>query len=191
MNARSTLLALFLVLTVVFASTTVYESGIRSTLTSTSTLAVTVTVSTVPVAYQELANVSTNHLVAIQSRNVTAMLLGYESNATLRLMGSASGLAGTYHGVSEIAALMNVSFPARVENLTLSDVSQTVIGPRGSYWVVNSSFNWEGYSVIDGSVSGTILAQDIYVHQANGTWAIANETWDSTRYYCMFPSCYF
>jgi hypothetical protein len=191
LNLRAALLGIFVVLTVLLASTTVYELGIRTTLTSTSMLTVTVTVSTIPTAYQELANASTNHLVAIESRNVTALLLGYESNATLHLMGNAPGLAGTYHGVSEIAALLNVSFPARIENLTLADINQTVIGPQESYWVVNSSFNWEGYSVIDGSVSGTILAQDIYVHQANGTWAIANETWDSTRYYCMFPSCHF
>ena len=37
LNARTALLGLFVALTIVFASTTVYELGIRTTLTSTST----------------------------------------------------------------------------------------------------------------------------------------------------------
>ena len=37
LNVRTALLGLFVALTIVFASTTVYESGIRTTLTSTST----------------------------------------------------------------------------------------------------------------------------------------------------------
>jgi len=44
MNAKSALLGIFVALTIVFASTTVYESGIRTTLTSTSTTTQTTTV---------------------------------------------------------------------------------------------------------------------------------------------------
>jgi hypothetical protein len=43
LNARSALLGLFVALTIVFASTTLYESGIRTTLTSTSTSTSTLT----------------------------------------------------------------------------------------------------------------------------------------------------
>jgi hypothetical protein len=43
LNSRSALLGLFVALTIVLASTTVYESGIRTTLTSTSTLTNTLT----------------------------------------------------------------------------------------------------------------------------------------------------
>ena len=43
MNARSVLLALFVALTIVLASTTVYESGMRTTVTSTSTSTNTLT----------------------------------------------------------------------------------------------------------------------------------------------------
>jgi hypothetical protein len=43
LNARSALLGLFVALTIVLASTTVYESGIRTTLTSTSTSTNTLT----------------------------------------------------------------------------------------------------------------------------------------------------
>jgi hypothetical protein len=43
LNARSALLGLFVALTIVLASTTVYESGIRTTLTSTSTSTSTLT----------------------------------------------------------------------------------------------------------------------------------------------------
>jgi len=54
LNARTALLGLFVALTIVLASTTVYESGIRTTLTSTSTststLTETTTVATSPPA---------------------------------------------------------------------------------------------------------------------------------------------
>ena len=44
MNIRTALLCLFVALTILFASTTVYESGIRTTLTSTSTTTQTTTI---------------------------------------------------------------------------------------------------------------------------------------------------
>jgi hypothetical protein len=46
LNVRTALLGLFVALTIVLASTTVYESGIRTTLTSTSTLTGTTTTAT-------------------------------------------------------------------------------------------------------------------------------------------------
>lgn len=45
MNLRTALLGLFAVLTILFASTTVYESAVRSTLTTTSTWTTTITTS--------------------------------------------------------------------------------------------------------------------------------------------------
>lgn len=45
MNTRTALLGLFVALTIVLASTTLYESGIRTTLTSTTTSTITVTTS--------------------------------------------------------------------------------------------------------------------------------------------------
>ena len=93
MNARIALLALFVALTVVLASTTVYESGIRTTLTSTSTATsvstttstttqTTTVTATLDVA-KTLAGVYLSHVAAIESGNMTALAVQYETNATL------------------------------------------------------------------------------------------------------------
>lgn len=159
--------------------------GTRMTTTETAT------VSAIPEAYQQLANLSANHLLTIESGNVSAVLSGYQSNATLELTGNAPGLVGTYNGTTEIAALMNSSFPGSLDNLTLSNVNVTVAGPRGQYWVVKSAFDWSGYSRVEGPVWGTIVAQDTYAHEPGGTWAIAQETWNSIVYDCTHPGCLF
>ncbi|MDG6926685.1 MAG: hypothetical protein JRN09_09050, partial [Nitrososphaerota archaeon] len=164
-------------------------NGLLSTKMITSTE--TTTVSAIPEAYQQLANVSANHLLTIESGNVSSLLSGYESNATLELTGMAPGLVGTYNGTSEIAALIKSSFPGSLDNLTLSNVNVTITGPRGQYWVVKSAFDWSGFSRIEGPVWGTIIAQDTYVHQPGGSWAIARATWNSISYTCVHPGCLF
>ena len=101
LNARSALLVLFVALTIVLASTTVYESGTRTTLTSTSTATSTSTstatsVSTTTSTTTQTTTVTStfdltkaltgaylSHLGAIDSRNATALAPQYEANATL------------------------------------------------------------------------------------------------------------
>ena len=62
MNFRSAVLGLFVALTIVLASTTVYESGIRTTLTSTSTSTNTLTLSSVVLGSTAVALNSSDHL---------------------------------------------------------------------------------------------------------------------------------
>jgi len=91
------MLGLFVALTIVFGSTTVYESGIRTTLTSTSTSTVTATsVSTTTSTTTQTTTVNStfdltkaltdaylSHIAAIESGNMTALAAQYEANATL------------------------------------------------------------------------------------------------------------
>jgi hypothetical protein len=93
MNARTALLGLFVVLTIVFASSTVYESGLRTTLTSTSISTSTSTVTATSVStstttstvdlVKALRGAYLSHISAIETENATALASQYETNATL------------------------------------------------------------------------------------------------------------
>ena len=117
MNARIALLALFVALTVVLASTTVYESGIRTTLTSTSTATSvstttsTATQTTIVASTLDLTKTLTDtylsHIGAIESQNVTALAAQYEANATLLYTSPQGGvfpssLDGSVSGIANI-----------------------------------------------------------------------------------------
>jgi hypothetical protein len=96
LNARKALLGLFVALTIAFASTTVYESGIRTTVTSTitststaisvstttSTTTQTITVASTFDLPKALHDAYLSHIGAIDSRNATALAAQYETNAT-------------------------------------------------------------------------------------------------------------
>ena len=112
-------------LTIVFASTTVYESGIRTTLTSTSTATSTSTstatsVSTTTSTTTQTTTVTSTfdptkaltdaylaHIGAIESQNATALAAEYETNATLLYTSPhgavfPSSLDGSVDGVANI-----------------------------------------------------------------------------------------
>jgi hypothetical protein len=98
LNARTVLLGLFVALTIALASTTVYESGIRTTITSTSTSTVTaISESTITTTSVEdltttsfvdpnLTSAYLSHIAAIASANLTALEAQFETNATLNVM---------------------------------------------------------------------------------------------------------
>jgi hypothetical protein len=163
-------------------------SGLLST--RTLTLTTTVTVSTIPEAYEQVASAHANRLLLLASRNVSAILRGYESNATVAWTGQAAGLQGNYAGIGnrseEIGSVLDI-FPGSLTNLTLSHENQTIVGAQGGYRV-NSTFYWAGFSPSAGRLSGRIAAQDSYVHVGNA-WLIASETWTWLAFNCEFPFC--
>jgi hypothetical protein len=131
MNARTALLGLFVALTMVFASTTVYESGIRTTLTSTSTSTTTATsVSTITATSvsvsvvtttssanltQPLADAYLSHIGAIVSANGTALSAQYETSATLLYdFPFVTGPHGSYNGSANILYFYGRGFPGDV-----------------------------------------------------------------------------
>ena len=162
-------------------------SGLLSTRTVTTTT--TAAVSTVPDAYDQVAGANAIHLLLLDSRNVSALLSEYESNATVEWTGVVPAMARNYSGSNEIGTLLD-DFPGVMANLTLSNESQTILGVRAGYWVINSTFSWSGYSSRDGFVSGMIDATDSY-SQVGNTWLIARETWNSLYFNCQFPGCRF
>ncbi len=162
-------------------------SGLLSTRTVTETT--TAAASTVPDAYDQVAGANAIHLLLLDSRNASALLSEYESNATIEWTGVVPAMAGNYSGSNEIGTLLD-DFPGVMANLTLSNESQTMSGVRAGYWIVNSTFGWSGYSSRDGFVNGVIDATDSYA-QVGNTWLIARETWNSLDFNCQFPGCRF
>jgi hypothetical protein len=97
LNVGTALLGLFVAMTILFASTTVYESGTRTTLTSTTTSTSTaISVSTTTSTTTQTTTVTStfdltkpltdaylSHIGAIVSDNAPALAAQYETNATL------------------------------------------------------------------------------------------------------------
>lgn len=168
-----------MVLTLAFASTTLYESTTRATRTSTTAI----TVVTIPTSYDEVATSYTGHLLALQAINPGDFLSFYEQNATVEWKGLSGGCDGNYTGLAELgpllAGLMSDQQYLGVFNESLR------IGTVGGYWVVNSTFSLAGNSTgsksiaspYAGAFEATIAAQDSYA-RVDGKWMIASETWN-------------
>jgi hypothetical protein len=165
-------------------------SGLLSTKTITSSTTVT-EILTPTEDYDLVASAYTNHLLLLNEENASVLLSGYEANATVEWTGVTWNLGGTYVGSKNISILLTI-LARSFFNFSLSDESQT-IGAKGAYWMVNSTFNFDGdplystqYSSFYGKSNGMIAAQDSYVRIGN-TWLIANETWDFMRFNCQCP----
>jgi len=159
----------------------VLQSLLGSGLFSTKTVTVTVTTSD---SYEQVASAYASHLAQLSAGNISAVASGYESNATVEWTGAAAGaLTGNYSGAGNIKILLG-SFTGKLFNFSLSNEYQSV-GVKGNVPVVNSTFNFQGYSAIEGKVNGTVLAQDTYEHVGN-SWLIAHEMWNFTQYYVQF-----
>lgn len=112
MNVRTVLLGLFVGLTLVFASTTVYESGIRTTFTSTSTSTSISTVVATSISTTTMTSITDpivaledtylSHIGAIESKNAIALAAQYEANATLNAVAIGNPPQGSFFGVANI-----------------------------------------------------------------------------------------
>lgn len=131
MNVRTALLGVFVALTIVFASTTVYESVIRTTIIATSTSTATATsVSTITSTSVSVSTVTTassatltkpltdayfSHIGAIVSANGTALAAQYETNATLLYdFPDATPSHSSYNGTINIQYFYGRGFPGDV-----------------------------------------------------------------------------
>jgi hypothetical protein len=123
-------------------------SGLLSTRTVTSTI--TAAPSSVPDVYGEVNSAYANHLLLLDSQNITALVGGYESNATVVWTGFTNGLQGHFVGVANIRILLG-HFTLGFANFSIYDESQTV-APNGSYWAVNSTFDIQGNSTVQQSM---------------------------------------
>ncbi len=158
----------------------VLQSFIGSGLFSTRTVTVTLTTSD---AYEQVSDAYANHLMQLNARNISALVSGYESNATVEWTGVVGGLTGDYSGSANIKILLG-SLSGKFINFSLSNEYQSV-GVKGNVSVVDSTFDFQAYSSIEGNVNDTIVAQDTYHHTGN-SWMIAHEVWNFTQFDVQF-----
>ena len=156
------------------------------------------TVTTVPHGYEQVTEAYSSHLVDLDSKNIVALVEGYERNATLQWIQPQSngsnyrfGLTGNYSGWGELQIVLQTYLTKNLENFSMSDENQTVILANGSGWLVDSTFHFSGYSSIWGAVDATVFAQDWYAQvftqpalgpHAAGSWLISREVWNFTGY---------
>jgi hypothetical protein len=108
LNARSALLGLFVALTIVLASTTVYESGIRTTLTSTSTLTQTTTVTSSTTSTETTTSIRT------QTTALTTTSTSYSTSYALLPAACASADSSYFAGTGAGTVVVGASSPAIV-----------------------------------------------------------------------------
>lgn len=171
-----------------------YLIGVSSASTKLTTVT---TMSSTSEAYAQVNSSYANHLLSFGSKNVSALLLQYESNATVRWGGASTGLTGNYTGSESIKQLL-IAFEATsstnyfyVANETHRSV-QMVSAGSGNYTevvVVNSTFDFRGQSRVFGDFSGTVSARTTFVHGAAGgsSWLISEEVWRFLKYTQQYP----
>jgi hypothetical protein len=190
MNSKMVLLGVGVVLLLVGALAG-YLYGVNSMPEQTTTVVTTITttpisvstVSTVPDAYDQVASAYANQLLLLDTRNTSALVSGYESNATVEWKDNSGGCDGNYSGTGEIAMPLGALL-ANDSYFLVSNETQT-IRTEGNQWAVNSTFDFVGNSTADKSIAypyvgyfeGRIAAQDSYV-RVGEKWLIASETWN-------------
>jgi hypothetical protein len=166
--------------------------------TMTSTLISVSTVSTVPDAYDQVASTYANRLLLLDAMNTSALVSGYEANATVEWKGNSGGCDGNWTG--EIAKPLGALL-ANDTHFLVSNETQT-IRVEGNYWIVNATFDFVGNSSTDKSIAlpyvgtfeGAIAVRDSYVH-VGATWLVTSETWNFIRFDSLFidgippPTC--
>jgi hypothetical protein len=146
LNVRTALLGLFVALTIVFASTTVYESGMRATLTATSTSTVTATnVSTITTTLSE----GEGSLVFISPTSEQGLQLRVVLNSsTIPTNGTLSAQIAMYNTLDE-----NVS-------VAVTEDQQMSSWNGGDFLCgFNPSGNLVGFAVFQGDVAATNLSE--------------------------------
>jgi|GEM_PF-3810370 len=137
-------------------------------------------------AYNQVANVSADHLMQVDARNITALVSGYESNATMVWTGAEAAGTGNFSGSNAISTALTSFLKTKLVSFSLSNANQS-IGVNGNVSVVNSTFDFQGYSSVVGIVSGVVVAQDVYEHAGGSSWLIARETWNFSQFDEAFP----
>ncbi len=134
----------------------------------------------------ELYAAFTNHLLDIQSGNLTLLKENYIQNATFVLEGNVSmGLQGIYNGSSRAAAMARTISGFANETLTVGNFTDTV---SGAHSTVNFTLLVNGTRTPSVPVTYVISIQIDYETIGNA-WLISNETWNMLSFKCFAECC--
>lgn len=165
------------VVVVVFAGTLLVSSPGQTTATAYPTFSLNLPSTTSSVGAAQVA--FEDHIVAIESKNLSATIAGYYQNATLVLEGGgafrSSGFAGSYSGTPQLREFYSDFFSGLT--LTFSDLSVRNL----SQFSVNATFDFFGNSPIIGPVSGSASDAATFL-PSSGSLAIVTETLDFVNF---------
>ena len=181
MNVRTALLGLFVALTIVLASTTLYESTSKTMITSTSTQTETSTVTLQPPVMPSVYE----WVYDLQSRDVNSLASMYAPRANITWTGDIPGLAGTYMGRGDIEILYGATLGKDTAlSANITNYSQETLGP--SVENVTFSLSMVGNSLVQG---GFRMAANVTQgwNYAGGQWQVLKENWNYTTYTYQFP----
>ena len=127
----------------------------------------------------------TQWVADFNSRNVVGLGNFYSSNAVVDWTGQASGLAGTYNGVSNIRILYGSSI-GKTSTLiaNISNYKETDINPSNAN--VTLTLNMNGLSSVVGTLSITVAVTQQW-NYVGGSWTIVKETWNYLVFNEQYP----
>jgi hypothetical protein len=152
--------------------------------TTTTTMTVTSTATPTQLAGSVVGDSFAEHLLLFSSRNVSAIVSQYETNATVQWNG-AYCFSGIYAGAGFITLNLNLFLIKYTNLLDIGNVTlmTTTTAANGSV-MVNSSFNMVGQSrTYYSNFTSDISAQDTYVYSTTvSAWLISHEIWEFTEF---------
>lgn len=134
-----------------------------------------------PLPFSQIGSLYASHLESISSLNLTSIMGGYESNATLVFGGpavNATGCAGTYHGQAAVGSLFK-GFLSQFGSLTLTNSTYSAHDYQ-DYATVKASLDFIG-TRSGTTMPGRISGETVYFY-TDGEWVISYEVWSFTSY---------
>ncbi|MDG6926755.1 MAG: hypothetical protein JRN09_09415 [Nitrososphaerota archaeon] len=171
----------------------VLQSLVGSGLLSARTVTVTTTSTDIPMG-QVLGSFA-EHMLMLQSRNLTAVVSQYEPNASVTWTGNQGPAAveapavglGNFSRAFDTFLYQPCGFHDTVRSFTVENVTQsTEFNPDGSA-TVDSTFSFAGNSSLWGEFSGSVSARDAFSYSKTGVFLISQETWNFTQYHDEYP----
>lgn len=198
LKVRSALLGLFVALTVVLASTTVYESGIRTTLTSTST-----STNTSTSTLTQTTTVTTSPPISSTTRLTTSTLFSSGStaafgvgNSSALVLNSSDGLGLSLQVEPSLNGNYTITFTVRESNFLNSVDNVTKADkwgyPKGSLNPANpcgvDAPTPVGLALVQGRYSqdNYTSAKALTLYDTNGTFGCTTITFTASSYEYAF-----
>jgi hypothetical protein len=165
------------------------------------TKTVTTTVISTQGATGLVSGLYAEHILLLDSRNVSAIVNQYEDNATIVWTSEAqcecNSLDGTYTGAANITLLMKQllfgtdanGFSFGTKSFVAENLTESVAVASNGSVTVDSTFGIMEQSIASGKINGTASAGDSYTYStASGAWLISRETWDFLSYSVQNPA---
>lgn len=158
-----------------------YGTSTRSTLTTTTVFG------SIP-SELEVSASFTNHLVTLQSRNFSAVIAQYETNATVEWAGTGAGTNGSY-STSEIELLFREGLFGKALSFAIENVTFQSLSVEPHSATLQSNFEFRGNSTRCGEFTGMISAQDSFSYSTTTRiWLISQEDWNFSSLIEQFPT---